>query len=170
VVIVLTRWIAVSALAIATTSFPAAAADNEPSAEPAGCSALKGHDEEILQHLPREFIEDVSRLVESPPPPPPLRTDLVSEAEKKTFRGVMISVRPVEGLSLERLQRLVQCGLWRAVAADPARPTDWPRTPAGTKAEVYSGGDRFVVILRPRDDAAAETVWRTAQELKPPHG
>lgn len=166
----LIRSIALSALSIAATCFTAAAAESEASPEPAGCSALRGHDEEILQHLPREFIEDVSKLMDSALPPPPFRTDMASETEKKTLRGVLISVRPVEGLSVERLQRLVQCGLRRAAAADPARPTDWPRTPPGTKVEVYSGGDRFVVILRARDEAAAETVWRTAQELKPTDG
>jgi len=170
VVIVLIRSMAASALTIAATCFPAAAADKGPSAEPAVCSALKGHDEELLQHLPRESIEDVSKLTESPLPPTPLRTEAVSENDETTHRGVMISVSPVEGLSVERLQRLVQCGLWRAAAADPARPTDWPRTPPGTKAEVYSGGDKFVVILRPRDEAAADALWRVAQELKPPNG
>jgi hypothetical protein len=169
-VIVLIRSMAVSALTIAAAWFPVAAADRGPSAEPAACSALKGRDQELLRHLPREAIEDVSKLTESPLPRTPSRTEAVSESEKTILRGVMISVSPVEGLSVERLQRLVQCGLWRAAAADPARPTDWPRTPPGTKAEVYSGGDKFVVILRPGDEASADALWRAAQALKPPNG
>ncbi len=158
VAIVLIRSIAISALIIGPTCFPATAADEKASSEPSACSALKGHDKEILKHLPREYIEDVDRLIAAPLP---------SSLEKPVFLGIIITVRPVEGLTVERLQRLVWCGLARAAAADPARPTDWPRTPPGTRAEVYSGGDKFIVILRPRDAAAAETMWRSALKLRP---
>jgi hypothetical protein len=41
-----------------------------------------------------------------------------------------------------------------------------PRTPPGTTPYVYSGCDNFIVDLRSRDTAAAETMWRTAQQLK----
>ena len=105
--------------------------------------------------------------MDAPLPPSPLRAERVSDVGKPILLGVIITVRPMEGLTVERLQRLVWCGLARASAEDPARPTDWPRTPPGTRAEVYSGGDKFIVILRPSDAASAETMWRAAQELKP---
>jgi hypothetical protein len=167
VAIVLIRSMTVSALIIGATCFPAAAADNDASSEPPACSVLKGRDKKILERLPRESIEDVDRLIAAPLPPSPVGTEPVNDLEKPVFLGVIITVRPVEGLTVERLQRLVWCGLARASAADPARPTDWPRTPPGTRAEVYSGGDKFIVILRPGDAAAPETLWRAAQELKP---
>ncbi len=163
----LTRSIAFSTLIIASMSFPAAAADEKAASEPSACSALTRHDKQILRHLPRESIEDVDRQMDAPLPPSPLRTEGVSEVGKPVLLGVIITVRPIEGLTVERLQRLVWCGLARASATDPARPTDWPRTPPGTKAEVYSGGDKFIVILRPPDAVSAETMWRAAQELKP---
>jgi hypothetical protein len=163
---VLTPSIAVSAL-IGAMCFPAAAADEQASSEPSVCSALTRHDKQILRHLPRQSIEDVEAQMDAPLPPSPLRTERVSDLGKPVLLGVIITVRPMEGLTVERLQRLVWCGLARASAADPARPTDWPRTPPGTRAEVYSGGDKFIVILRPPDAASAETMWRAAQELKP---
>ncbi len=163
----LTPSIAVSAVIVGAMCFPAAAADQRGSSEPSACSALTSRDEQILRHLPREFIEDVDRQTDAPLPPSPLRTEGVSELGKPVLLGVIITVRPTEGLTIERLQRLVWCGLARASATDPARPTDWPRTPPGTRAEVYSGGDKFIVILRPPDAVSTETMWRAAQELKP---
>ena len=167
VAIVLIRCIAISAVVSGATCLSVAAADNAASPEPSVCSAVQGHDREILEHLPRESIEDVDRLMAAPFPPSPFRTEPLNDPEKPVFLGVIITVRPEEGLTVERLQRLVWCGLARAAATDPARPTDWPRTPPGTRAEVYSGGDKFIVILRPRDAAAAEKVWRSALELRP---
>lgn len=165
---VLIRCIAASAVVMmGATCFPAAATDRVASSGLSPCSTLSGRDEEMLEHLPREAIEDVDRLMAAPLPPSPFRTEPVDEPEKPVFLGVIITVRPLEGLTVERLQRLVWCGLARAAVADAAAPTDWPRTPPGTRAEVYSGGDKFIVILRPRDGAAAEAMWRAAQELRP---
>jgi hypothetical protein len=161
----LIRTIAVPVLAIAA-SIGAAAAAEEGSSEPAACAALTGRDAEIVARLPREYIEDVSRLVDAPVPPLSA-TDRASWDEKTVLRGATIAVRPVEGLSLERLHRLVRCGLSRAAAADPARPTDWPRTPPATTLEVYSGGERFIVMLQSPDPAVAEAIWQSARELKP---
>jgi hypothetical protein len=160
------RCIAVSAVAIGATCFPSAAADKAAAPEPEACAALTGRDKEVLEHLPRESIEDVHKLMEAPFPIP-FRTERVSDTEPTVLRGVTIIVRPVQGLTVERLQRLVQCGLMRSAAADPTQPTDWPRTPPGTTPYVYSGGDKFIVDLRSRDPAAADTMWRTAQQLKP---
>src|SRR5512144_1129404 len=104
--------------------FPAVAADEYASSEPSACSALSRRDKQILRHLPRESIEDVDRQMDAPLAPSPLRTEGVSEMGKPVLLGVIITVRPIEGLTLERLQRLVWCGLARASATDPARPTD----------------------------------------------
>jgi hypothetical protein len=148
--------IVASLLSLAAPILPAVAAGEEPSSEPPRCAALPGRDEALVEHLPREDIEGVEKL-----------TERAIDGEALRLRGVTILVYPVEGLTKERLQRLVRCGLLRAAAADPRRPTDWPRTPPGTRAEVYSGDERFVVMLRAADDASAEELWRTAQQLKP---
>ncbi len=162
---VLNRFVAAAAIAIGATCSPAAAADRDPPARAAYCAGLTGHDEKLLERLPREYIEDVDRLMDAPLPPL-FPTDRVSDKEPALL-GIVVTVRPVEGLTVERLQRLVKCGLMRAAAADPQRPTDWPRTPAGTRPEVYSGGDKFIVILLAPDAAAADALWRSAQQLKP---
>jgi hypothetical protein len=162
--IVVIRCIAVAAVLVGATSFPAAAAIGE-SFEPPACAALERRDEKMVEHLPRRFIEKVDRLTAVPLPRSPILIEPTNEPEKPLFLGAAITVRPMEGLTVERLQRVVWCGLARASAADPARRTDWPRTPPGTRGEVYSGGDKFIVILRPPDAAAAETLWRAVQEL-----
>jgi hypothetical protein len=156
VVIVHKGPIVASLLSLASPTLPAVAAAEEPSSAPALCAALPGRDEALVEHLPREHIEDVEKL-----------TERATDGEAVRLRGVTILVYPVEGLTKERLQRLVRCGLLRAAAADPRRPTDWPRIPPGTRVEVYSGGERFVVMLRAADDASAEELWRDAQGLKP---
>lgn len=154
--------LAVLAVAAAVPVPFARAADKKAEA-PKVCTNLSARDQEILTMLPRHNIVGVYRLLEMPAVlDPPLAGD-----RTPVLRGVTIAVRAVEGLTRERLQVLVQCGIARASAADPSQPTDWPRTPPGTVPYVHSGGDRFLVDLRTRDEAAAELMWNTAQQLKP---
>jgi hypothetical protein len=154
--------LAVLAVAVAAPIPFAQGADKKPGT-PKVCTNLSARDQEILTMLPRQNIVGVDRLLEMPamfdPPSAGERTPVL--------RGVTIAVRAVEGLTRERLQVLVQCGIARTLAADPSQPTDWPRTPPDTVPYVHSGGDRFLVDLRTRDEAAAELIWNTAQQLKP---
>jgi hypothetical protein len=151
---------AAAAFAIAGLA-PAAVAAQKQASNPKQCSGLSEHDQQILTRLPRQNILAVDKLMEMPlsqgDPPVP---------GAPVLRGVTISVRPVEGLTAERLQHLVTCGIARAAAADPSQPTDWPRTPPGTVPYVHSGGDRFFIDLRTRDEAAADEIWKSAQSLK----
>ena len=119
-----------------------------------------------MEHLPREAIEEVRKLLDAPPSTP-FTADSLEDKARTILAGATVIVRPVQGLTLERLRRLVQCGLARANAEDPLRPTDWPRTPPGTTTYVGSAGDVFIIELRAGDRPAAEAMWRTARRLKP---
>ena len=78
--------------------------------------------------------------------------------------GATVAVRPVPGLSAERLQRLVECGL--AAAVSPGA-TDWIPLPAGVLPSVRSGGDRFLVDLRATDERDARETLAAVQQLAP---
>jgi hypothetical protein len=78
--------------------------------------------------------------------------------------GARIAIHPVRGLTQERLQRLVECSF--AMSSMGGDATDWPKLPAGTRIEVHSGGDRFLVELRATGDVSPQEVLAAAKRFK----
>ncbi len=83
--------------------------------------------------------------------------------------GAIVTVRAVEGLTAEWLQRVVDCHLARnaAVGHDmPEQPLD-PLVPKGAEATVISTGTGFAVEIRSEEPGAAEEILARAKRLVP---
>lgn len=83
--------------------------------------------------------------------------------------GAVITLRAVEGLTAEWLQRVVDCHVARNAAVGHAMPemVDCPLVPAGARAEVASTGSGFAVTIRSDDGAAAADILARARRLVP---
>jgi hypothetical protein len=125
------------------------------------CSTLMERDRAVVARLPRDLVEDVTALVEDAPAPIPT---LWNATTRRVLAGATVAVRPVPGLSAERLQRLVECGL--AAAVSPGA-SDWIPLPAGVVPSVRSGKDRFLVDLRATDERVARATLAAVQQLAP---
>lgn len=136
----------------------AAAAPKAPPPKPKVCDGVG--ESEAIRRLPRETIEDVQPIREN--------SNRVIGSQAYTGEvlvGALMTVRPLAGLTRERLQRVLECGF--ALAATPGADTDWPKLPAGTMIRVHSGGDRFFVELRGTNEPAAQQVLAAAIVYKP---
>jgi len=125
---------------------------------PAVCEGVT--DSEALARVPRESIDDVQ----------PLRDTTDPLYDTQTYKrgrlvGATVTVRPVRGLTRERLQRILECGF--TLAATEGATTDWPKLPKGTTITVRSGGDSFLVDLRAANESLAEQVLKAALIYKP---
>jgi hypothetical protein len=150
------RCLATAAVLLVAAGAAAAPKGSPP--KPKVCDGVA--DSEAIRRLPRESIEDVQPLREN--------TNRVSGSQAYTgsvLVGALMTVRPLPGLTRERLQRVLECGF--ALAATEGADTDWPKLPAGTMIKVHSGGDRFFVELRGTNEAAAERVLQAALVYKP---
>ncbi len=125
------------------------------------CSTLTDRDRAVVARFPRDLVEDVTALVEDAPARIP--TSWTAD-RRRVLAGATVAVRPVPGLSPERLQRLVECGL--AAAIFPGA-SDWIPLPAGVVPSVRSGGDRFLVDLRATDERDARETLAAVQQLAP---
>jgi hypothetical protein len=131
------------------------------SATDARCSTLTERDRAVVGRFPRDLVEDVTALVEDAPGQ--ILASWTAD-RRRVLAGATVAVRPVPGLSAERLQRLVECGL--AAAASPGA-SDWIPLPAGVVPSVRSGGDRFLVDLRATDERGARETLAAVQQLAP---
>ena len=122
------------------------------------CRELTEPDRALVAHIPRNLVEGVTPLVEAP------RANVPFVSEHATLAGATVAVHPAPGLTAERLQRVVECGL---VAAQTPGASDWPALPAGVVASVRSGGDRFLVDLRAASASDAGATLAAAQQLAP---
>jgi hypothetical protein len=125
------------------------------------CSTLTERDRAVVARLPRALVEDVTALVEDAPARIP--TSWTAE-RRRVLAGATVAVRPVPGLSAERLQRLVECGLAAAVIPGAS---DWIPLPAGVVPSVRSGADRFLVELRATNERDAKETLAAVQQLAP---
>ncbi|MFL5248055.1 MAG: hypothetical protein ACJ79V_09535 [Myxococcales bacterium] len=125
------------------------------------CSTLTERDRAVVARLPRDLVEDVTALVEDAPAQ--ILASWTTD-RRRVLAGATVAVRPVPGLSAERLQRLVECGL--AAAVSPGA-SDWIPLPAGVVPSVRSGGDRFLVDLRATDERDARVTLAAVQQLAP---
>lgn len=83
--------------------------------------------------------------------------------------GAVVTVRAVEGLTTEWLQRVVGCHLARnaAVGHDMPEMPGCPLVPKGASASVSSAGAGFAVTIRSADDEAAADILARARGLTP---
>jgi hypothetical protein len=83
--------------------------------------------------------------------------------------GATIVFRATPGLTVEWLQRIVDCHLARnsAVGHDMPEMAYCPLVPRGAQAKVRSVGDGFAVDVRADDAETAEEIWRRAQQISP---
>ncbi|MFL5419563.1 MAG: hypothetical protein ACJ79Y_02205 [Myxococcales bacterium] len=149
------------------TTVEAVAAASRGAAVPASttdrrCSTLTDRDRAVVARLPRDLVEDVTALVEDAPAQIPASW---TAERRRVLTGATVAVRPVPGLSVERLQRLVACGLAAAVIPGAS---DWIPLPAGVVPSVRSGRDRFLVDLRATDERDARETLAALQRLAPP--
>lgn len=107
------------------------------------------------------------------------RADIVSVApyERKTgtyaavpmgVHGAVVKFRPVQGLTAEYLQRVVNCHLARNATFGFSMPemSFCPLNVKGARAKVASVGDGFTVTIESDDLEAAKEILRRAQALK----
>lgn len=89
---------------------------------------------------------------------------------KKSVRspiGVTIFLRPVPGLTQERLQRLVNCHLAQNAVLGHVSPSepDCPLVPAGVVASVRSATDRFAVDVKGNSPSVVTEIRARTQRL-----
>lgn len=83
--------------------------------------------------------------------------------------GAVVTVRAVEGLTTEWLQRVAECHLARNAAVGHAMPEmpNCPLVPKGASVSVSSTGTGFSVAIRSSDDEAAADILARARRLTP---
>lgn len=83
--------------------------------------------------------------------------------------GTVVTLRAVEGLTPEWLQRVVDCHLARNAAVGHEMPEmpSCPLVPKGASAAVTSTGSGFAVTIRSDDEQAAADILARARRLAP---
>lgn len=81
--------------------------------------------------------------------------------------GAVVTFRPVPGLTVDTLQRVVDCHLARSAAAGHvmAEMPDCPLVPKGAKATVVETGEGLAVEIRSDDPDAAREIRARAERL-----
>lgn len=82
--------------------------------------------------------------------------------------GAVVTIRAVEGLTAEWLQRVVDCHLARNAAVGHEMPEmpDCPLVPAAAEARVSSSGGAFAVVIRSDSSEAAADILARAKRLQ----
>ncbi|MBZ0122196.1 MAG: hypothetical protein K8H88_34700 [Sandaracinaceae bacterium] len=125
--------------------------------------ACAGIDEAERDMSPFAHRDDI-RSVE------PLRVDVPAGRQPiARLRGATVTFRAVQGMTVEWLQRSVDCHLARnaALGHDVPEMEYCPLVPNGVTARVRSVGDGFAVDVRANDDATAQEILRRAGALAP---
>lgn len=135
-----------------------AAAQALRDAEAAACTGIDDLDRDMSPFAHREDIASVAPL-----------TETVQMGRQTRERGVGATVvfRATPGMTVEWLQRLVDCHLARNASLGHSVPEMeyCPLVPRGVTARVRSTGDGFAVELRGEDDETAAEILRRAQSL-----
>lgn len=131
-------------------------------AETSACSGLSDSDRDTSPFDHRDDILGVDELRKQP---------ASAKATQVTtpLDGASITVRAVQGLTKEYLQRLVTCHLARNASMGFAMPemTACPLSVKGASANVESAGGAFRVDIKGEGKESAESIVRRAKELKP---
>lgn len=125
-------------------------------AEARACSRLTGHDRDTSPFAHRDDVIAVGPLVQ-----------LRGEEAKPKGVGAAVTFRAVPGLTVDRLQQLVDCHLARnaALGFPRAQEPDDPLDVPGVRARVTQAGDALRVELRGGDPAACRQVLERARQL-----
>jgi hypothetical protein len=129
-------------------------------AEAGACTGISDEDRDTSPFAHREDIRSVSKLS---------TVDTTRKTPITRSTGATIVFRATPGLTVEWLQRIVDCHLARnaAVGHDMPEMADCPLVPRGAKASVRSVGDGFAVDVSSEAAESAAEIWRRAQLLGP---
>jgi acetylornithine deacetylase/succinyl-diaminopimelate desuccinylase-like protein len=127
-------------------------------AEASACLGISSDDRDIS---PFDHIEDIESVA-------PLNDRHFSSGNSyPKFVGATVTFRAVPGMTVEWLQRRVDCHLARnrALGNDVSEMPDCPLVPRGAAALVSSTGSSFGVAIRSDDHAAAVEILARAGRL-----
>ena len=84
--------------------------------------------------------------------------------------GAVVTFRAVEGMTVESLQRVIDCHLARNASLGHIVPElpNCPLVPRGVRARVSSADDGFAVAIRSRNARVAREILSRARRLVPP--
>jgi hypothetical protein len=104
-------------------------------------------------------VLDVAILTESTGTP---------KTPRERTAGAVVTFHAVPGMTVEWLQRIVDCHLARNSALGHSAPgmPDCPLVPRGVEARVSSTGDGFAVTIRSDDDHTAQEILTRARRLR----
>jgi hypothetical protein len=135
-----------------------AAAQSLRDAETRSCAGISELDRDMGPFEHREDIVSVTPFVVTTPQ---------SKQQVPVTRGAVVTFRAVQGMTVEWLQRLVDCHLARSASVGfnmPEMP-DCPMAVKGARASVASTGSGFAVTVESDDSNAAQQILRRAQGL-----
>ena len=129
-------------------------------AEARACAGIAAEDRGIS---PFEHLEDVASIA-------PLNESASGKASMPRTAGAIVTFRAVPGMTVEWLQRVVDCHLARNAALGHVVPEmpDCPLVPRGAEARVCSTASGFAVAVRSNDADAAREILARAQRLRSP--
>ena len=129
-------------------------------AETSACAGLSDADRDTSPFDHRDDVLGVEDLRKQPVSAKPTQVS--------TLQGASISVRAVQGLTKEYLQRLVNCHLARNASMGFAMPAmaACPLSVKGASATVESAGGTFRVDITGDSKQSADAIARRAKELK----
>jgi hypothetical protein len=128
-------------------------------AEGRACQGVSEADRDISPFFHREAIVEVK----------PLTRDLGGdERTVKEPAGATIVLLPAQGVTAERLERIVQCHIARnaVLSNDDPDMSYCPLVPKGVSTNVASTGNGFAVNIMAEDKATAAEVLRRARALR----
>jgi hypothetical protein len=129
------------------------------SAEASACAGIADDDRDVSPFYHREDIESVS----------PLSEEFKSgKTVTKKEVGSTIVFRAVPGMTVEWLQRVVDCHVARAasVGHDMPEMAYCPLELKGVKAKVTSTGNGFAINVSSEDATTVAEIQKRAQALK----
>jgi hypothetical protein len=132
-------------------------------AEARACTGVAPDDRDMS---PFEHAEDIASVR-------PLRS--VRVIPGRGYRGsrtvgAVVTFRAVEGMTVESLQRVIDCHLARNASLGHIVPEmpNCPLVPRRVRARVSSAGDGFAVAIRSRDPHTGREILSRARRLVPP--
>ncbi|MEN9578424.1 MAG: hypothetical protein RJA70_1433 [Pseudomonadota bacterium] len=127
-------------------------------AEARACNGIDETDRDVSPFARSADIRSVSQLREE---------TQVGRNKVARDAGATIVFRATPGLTVEWLQRIVDCHLARnaAVGHDMPEMEYCPVVTPGAQAKVRSVGDGFAVDVRADDAESAQEIWRRAQQI-----